>query len=186
MQISVKTGFTAIPNYIIRGGHGRINLAVLIVIASHGANSDRGCIASIATIAKEAGCDPKTVRKSIKYWQSKSSELDIEFAVKERFADKGQLPNGIDINLFRSLGGGTKSGRGVLPKTVPGVLPKVVGEEYPYKKNPEEGFANKKKPYLEGDPAWQDPQDSSHWRVKIHTGEWVDYGGNVKEHLEYR
>ena len=43
-----------------------------------------------------------------------------------------------------------------------------------------------KKPHIEGDPAWQDPADPSHWRVKIHTGEWVDYQGDVKNNLTYQ
>jgi phage replication O-like protein O len=46
---------------------------------------------------------------------------------------------------------------------------------------PVENFKNQKgkRPYLEGDQAWQDPE-SKQWRVKIHTGEWVDYVGRAK------
>jgi len=51
---------------------------------------------------------------------------------------------------------------------------------------PQRGLERKGKPYLEGDPAWQNPEDPSHWRVKTHVGEWVDYAGSVKDNLEYR
>lgn|GEM_PF-5614597 len=43
----------------------------------------------------------------------------------------------------------------------------------------------KKKPYIDGDPAFHDDATDS-WRVKIHTGEWKEYAGNVKEKLEWR
>lgn len=44
-----------------------------------------------------------------------------------------------------------------------------------------ENFKNQKgkRPYIEGDPAFQDP-NTKQWRVKIHTGEWVDYVGSAK------
>lgn len=42
------------------------------------------------------------------------------------------------------------------------------------------------KPYIEGDRAWQDPNDPNHWRVQIHSGQWVDYSGNVKANLEWK
>lgn len=47
-------------------------------------------------------------------------------------------------------------------------------------------MGKKKKPFIEGDPAWQDPADPSHWRVLTHTGEWKDYAGDVKKKLTYR
>lgn len=36
-----------------------------------------------------------------------------------------------------------------------------------------------KRPYIEGDLAFQDPV-TKQWRVKIHTGEWMDYVGSAK------
>lgn len=42
-----------------------------------------------------------------------------------------------------------------------------------------------KKAYIDGDPAIQDPI-TKRWRVKIHTGQWVDYVGNVQENLIWK
>ena len=42
-----------------------------------------------------------------------------------------------------------------------------------------------KRPYLKGDPAWQDPNDPSHWRVQGASG-WVEYNDVVKGNLEWR
>lgn len=39
--------------------------------------------------------------------------------------------------------------------------------------------SGRKRPYIEGDPAFQDPV-TQRWRVRIHTGEYVDYVGKAK------
>lgn len=62
-------------------------------------------------------------------------------------------------------------------------------EEYKNEKNEKKGtvLAQKKlRPYLEGDPAWQDPDDPSHWRVKRYDGEWVEYIGSIKKNLVWK
>jgi len=61
--------YTRIPNDIIRGGHGAIQLAVLCAIASRGK-----CFASVKTLADDIGCSDRTVRRTLPYWSRVAEE----------------------------------------------------------------------------------------------------------------
>ena len=67
-----STPFTTLPNSIIRGGHGGLNIAVLLAIFSHGL-----CWASAATLAKEVGCGRTTIFRAIKYWKEHGAKVGI-------------------------------------------------------------------------------------------------------------
>lgn len=119
--MAIHYPFAAIPNQIARGGHGAINLAVLTVIISHGR-----CTASVPTIAKEVGVNEKSARKAIKYWKENANDLGMRFEFYE--GRKGNT-NVIEVSFSyavdpdrvvpKTVPGGTKLGRGVVPKTVP-------------------------------------------------------------------
>ncbi len=64
--------FAAVPNQVIRGGHGAINIAVLAALLSHGKTFARA-----ETIALEVGCDRKSVFKSINYWIVNGPAINI-------------------------------------------------------------------------------------------------------------
>lgn len=104
-----------VPNEIARGGHGGVNMAVLVAILSHGV-----CWASIETLAKEAGVNAKSVRKAIKYW--------VDRGVINRDAKNGMT----------SVLTPTVLGTRPLPNLAGGGLPKTAAKEDPYKKNIEE------------------------------------------------
>lgn len=64
--------FAAVPNQIIRGGHGAINIAVLAALLSHGKVTASG-----ATLAREIGCSRASVFGALKYWKSHGKENGI-------------------------------------------------------------------------------------------------------------
>lgn len=160
--------FTCIPNRIIRGGHGATNLALLAVILSHGE-----CYASAKTLAKELRCNRHTVFNAIKYWEN----LGVITVTRQ---NRKTSTIRASAEMSTSLG---------LKRALP-LVPKRAHQGDPLKKNKEEElhstFKEKKHPYIEGDQAWQDPADASHWRVKTYAGDWVEYVGNVSANLEWK
>ncbi|MFZ6015045.1 MAG: hypothetical protein ACOYUZ_01685 [Patescibacteria group bacterium] len=71
--------FAAIPNHIIRGGHGLTNIGVLNVLMTHGRST-----ASLQTLADEIGCKRETIRKGLKYWQENGEKAGLKVKVTER------------------------------------------------------------------------------------------------------
>ena len=179
--------FTTLPNGLIRGGHGGNNMMVLLAILSHGV-----CWASAETISKEVGCSRRTVYEAIKYWKENGEKYGVSFEETNRNGNTTIYEIVIHMTVqtppTRAAGA-----QGVCSRRTPTRAAGAHKEE-PRKKNPEEGLAvdktgdksKRRKPYLEGDPAWQDPNDANHWRVKTHSGEWREYVGNIKEKIEWR
>ena len=203
----VSYPFAALPNQVCRGGHGAINVAVLAVLLSHGRTS-----ASAQTLANEIGCDRKSVFKSFKYWQVEGPRHGIHLRTGER---KG-CTTVIEIDILichqestASTENGTgaensqyRKGNTAVPNTERAPVPKTAHKEEPFrrplKKNlplPPQGGEGKifvpgrgprrAKPYIEGDLARYD-EERGVWRVRIYTGEWVDYGGDAKKHLVWK
>ena len=112
--------FAAIPNHIARGGHGAINIAVLVAMISHGRVT-----ASIDTIAKEVGCGHNSVRSAIKYWVKIKDSVGMKMYRQERNGSS----NIYKIEFTRMDATPTGSGRGGVPKTTGVPLPNQGHEE---------------------------------------------------------
>lgn len=86
--------FAAIPNYIVRGGHGTTNITVLLAIISHGK-----CCTSNAKLADEIGCDRKSVVKAVNYWKETAPKVGFIFKVSRRYAQSNvieiEFPEGL-------------------------------------------------------------------------------------------
>lgn len=138
--------FAAVPNQLVRGGHGLKNLCVLVALLSHGKTT-----ASAATLAREIGCDRKSIFAAIKYWVEEGPKHGVYVRGKgkvgrptiyeieiERMEDVAETrtENGTGRNAT-SAENGT---RGV-PETEHPPVPKTVHKEEPLKKNKEEDFA---------------------------------------------
>ena len=207
----VSYPFAALPNQICRGGHGPVHIAVLAVLLSHGRTS-----ASAQTLAREIGCDRKSVFKSLKYWREEGPKHGIYLRTGERMGCttvievevvtcETRTENGTD-NPVDNENHQSQKRNGVVPQTERVPVPKTAHKEEPARrplKNhplpPQEdvveafasnrrrsrGDPHRKKPYLEGDLAHFD-ESRGVWRVRIHTGEWVDYGGNAKQNLVWK
>ncbi len=184
--------FAAIPHQVLRGGYGAINIAVLAALLSHGKTT-----ASVNTLAEEIGCDPKSVRAGIAFWEREGERNGIKLTKQDRPGFTQIIEIEItEMTVDKRGDTPTENGRGVLPKTAGVPLPKTVDkveplEEDPIRKPPyppvvveKINKTNPKKPYLEGDPAYQMADGS--WRVRIHTGEFVDYTGSVKNNLVWK
>lgn len=135
--MSISYPFAAVPNQVARGGHGAINLAVLVVILSHGE-----CTASAKTIAKEVGCCEKMVKKAIKYWIENGKAAGIEFIHKTRKEGKVNKTNVSRVVIHRMedtypqvgakmQGGGCKNDPTLGAKMTPGVGAKMTPKEEP-------------------------------------------------------
>jgi hypothetical protein len=105
MKISYP--FAAIPNQIVRGGHGAINVAVFAALLSHGTTT-----ASQQTLAREVGCTIKSIRKALVYWQEHGAANGVFMTTIPRTG----FPNVIEIRVCRmetptqnDLGGRTKT-----------------------------------------------------------------------------
>jgi hypothetical protein len=182
-------------------------MAVLAVLLSHGRTS-----ASAKTLAVEIGCDRKSVFKSLKYWQTEGPKHGIFLRSGERKGCTTVIEVSITIchepsTTSTENGTSTKSmqyqkGDTAVPNTERAPVPKTVHEEEPSgkpQKNihplPPQGGGGKifvpgkglrrARPFIEGDPAKYD-EERSVWRVRIHTGEWVDYGGDAKRNLVWK
>jgi hypothetical protein len=209
----VSYPFAALPNQICRGGHGPVHIAVLAILLSHGRTS-----ASAQTLAREIGCDRKSVFKSLKYWREEGPKYGIHLRTGERKGCTTVIEVDI-VTCHTSTENGTNhavdSGNrpyqkrdGAIPQTELAPVPITAHKEEPVRrplKNhplPPQGGAvtpfvprprrsrgdpkqKKPRPYLEGDLAHLD-ESRGVWRVRIHTGEWVDYGGNVKQNLIWK
>ncbi|MDD5726267.1 MAG: hypothetical protein PHC53_02540 [Patescibacteria group bacterium] len=183
--------FAAIPNQVLRGGHGPVNVAVLAVLMSHGRST-----ASAKTLADEVGCDRKSIFKAIAYWVDKGPAFGIFLRTSGGKTTGKATIIEIEITTCTENGTGavegcTENGTGGVPKTEHLPVPKTVHKEEPIKKNPEEdgrtcGNVDKtKRPFIEGDPAFFD-EIRKVWRVKTHNGVWLDYVGDVKKNLVYK
>lgn len=139
--------FAALPNHVIRGGHGIANIAVLAAILSHGR-----CDASATTLAREIGCDRKTIFAAIDYWTQNGGECGVQIKTRNRMGRssvrevhieymKTSTENGTGKTKTRPKNGTgskqtrTENGTGVVPKTVHPPVPKTVHKEEPFKKN---------------------------------------------------
>ena len=199
--------FAALPNQVCRGGHGAINVALLAVLLSHGRTS-----ASAKTLANEIGCDRKSIFKSLKYWQSEGPKTGIFI----RSGERSGCTTVIEVAIVRceeesttnaENGTSTESsqyrkGNTAVPNTEQAPVPQTAHKEEPVRRPlkkilplPPQGGDGKvfvpgkgmrrAKPYLEGDLAHYDGERGI-WRVRIYTGEWVDYGGNAKKNLVWK
>lgn len=134
--------FAAIPNSIIRGGHGPINVHVLAYVVSRG-----DAFASVATMAKEIGCSQRSVRNALKYWDAHASQHGIRFFKKQRGGRstiyRVTVEKIVDIGVDDS-GTPIKNDRGGLSKTTGVPLSKTTDEEEPSEEEP-----MKKNPYSE-------------------------------------
>lgn len=84
--------FAAIPNHVIRGGHGAVNLAVLAVLLSHGTST-----AALQTLADELGVKRETVKKGIEYWKAEGAAFGINLNIEAR----NRQPYVIEIDVDR-------------------------------------------------------------------------------------
>lgn len=98
------------------------NIAILAVLLSHGRT-----FASLKTMAKEVGCNIKTIRAGIKYWQKNGQKYGIEIKVEERPG----FTSLIEIVIHRMEDTPTGNDLPPLPKTVGVPLPKMTYEEEP-------------------------------------------------------
>jgi len=199
--------FAALPNQVCRGGHGAINVALLAVLLSHGRTS-----ASAKTLANEIGCDRKSIFKSLKYWQTEGPKTGIFIRSGERMGCTSVIEVAIvrceeESTANTENGTSTESsqyrkGNTAVPNTEQAPVPKTAHKEEPVRRPlkkilplPPQGGDGKvfvpgkgmrrAKPYLEGDLAHYDGERGI-WRVRIYTGEWVDYGGNAKKNLVWK
>lgn len=113
----VSYPFAAVPNQVIRGGHGAINIAVLAALLSHGKTFARA-----ETIAQEIGCDRKSVYKAVNYWIEHGPAVNV-FLKREHRDGKTTLFE-IKITKMYELsrtengtGSRTENGTAAVPKT---------------------------------------------------------------------
>lgn len=145
-------------------------------------------------------------------WGKKSDHIPLSQLANETGIDKSHVCHMLEwlkkANMIRRDSDGKTTiqkdyetwvvpSKAVPPKAVPykainvasegntPVPPKAHSKEIG-KRQERQWSAPAKKPYIEGDRAWQDPSDPNHWRVQTHSGEWVDYVGEVSKHLEWR
>lgn len=78
----LKYPFAAVPNQIVRGGHGAINLAVFTALLSHGTIT-----ASAETIADEIGCSRRSVFNAISYWAKNGEKNGIKIRSTSRLGE---------------------------------------------------------------------------------------------------
>ncbi len=115
--------FAAIPNQVLRGGHGPVNVAVLAVLMSHGKST-----ASARTLADEIGCDRKSIFKAIAYWKEVGPKFGILITTT---GDVGR-PTVVEIEITTCTENGTgvsdtrtENGTGGVPKTEHPPVPKT-------------------------------------------------------------
>lgn len=171
--------FAALPNQICRGGHGAINLAVLAVLLSHGKTT-----ASAATMAKEVGCDRKSVFAAIKYWLEKGPEFGMKIHATTRNGQSTVYEIEVIHMLYTTYtenGTGRKStsaenGTGGVPKTEHPPVPKTVHKEEPIRR-PHKNSNQNQKNYRDGTTRtlhdgsvavlrfgiWVDPVNNAHY-----------------------
>lgn len=140
MRISYP--FAAVPNQIIRGGHGAINLAVLTALLSHGKTT-----CSVNKLAKEIGCNRKSIFPAIRYWMERGAEFGI--VLKAKTKNGAPTVYEIDVHTMQepdpktvqvSEMTSTENGTPPDPKTGHPPVPKTGHKEEPYKKNPKENY----------------------------------------------
>lgn len=154
--------FAAVPNQIIRGGHGITNIAVLAALLSHGKTT-----CSMATLARELGCNKKTILPAIRYWIENGKEVGVEVLA----TDKLGCPTVYEVNIHIMYEPAPKTGQvarttspeigsGVGPKTGHPPDPKTGHKEEPIKKNPKEESPLPPKKYFFGDidPSEREPE----------------------------
>jgi len=127
--------FAAIPNQALRDGLGAINIAVLATIISHGRST-----ASAKTLAKEIGCDRKSVFSAINYWKENGPRYGI-FLTTSKSQGRATV---IEIEITTCTENGTppvpKTVHPPVPKTVHPPVPKTVHKEEQYKKTNKEEY----------------------------------------------
>ncbi len=129
--VGFDTGFTMVPHYLGRGGHG-IHLTVLVAILGHG-----NCWASMATLAKEVGCSVSSIQRSILYWIERGPIYGV-FLTKVSGKQKGTTSTisvrlAVSVSPKTSNGGSVPVTEGSVPVTE-GSVP-VTDKEESYKKN---------------------------------------------------
>lgn len=120
--------FAAVPNQVLRGGHGALNIAVLAVLLSHGRTT-----ASVSTIAREIGCDRKSVLPAIRYWKENGPTFGIEIQLKGG-GQKTGTPTIYEVVIHKMETPTPENGRGGGPKTGQGGGPKTGHKEEPLRK----------------------------------------------------
>lgn len=132
--------FAAIPNQVLRSGHGAINVAVLAVLMSHGKST-----ASAKTLAEEVGCDRKSVFSALAYWKKCGPRFGIYITTKGKEEGRCGLPTIIEIEITTCTENGTGMSEGCtengtqgVPKTEHPPVPKTEHKEDNYKKTKQE------------------------------------------------
>jgi len=130
--------FAAVPNQIFRSGVGAIRIAVFGAILSRGV-----CKAGAARIAKDIGCDKKSVYEAIGFWIENGEKYGITFNVSKRHGFPSEITIKIEYMTSPENGSGTEgglpeNGSGGYPKTGEGGYPKTGDKEEYYKKITEE------------------------------------------------
>lgn len=123
--------FAALPNQIARGGCGAINVAVLAAILSRGRST---CIA--ATLAKDVGCDRKSIFQALRYWDENGSKFGVKISKKE---GKNNV-NILEVLIHRMENpdnvSRTENGTAAVPKTERHAVPKTEHIRRTHKKEP--------------------------------------------------
>lgn len=174
-------GYIQLPHRIIRGTHGPYRLAVLCAVMSRGK-----CWASASTLAKDIGCNEKTVRKAFQYWRNLHRATG--WPVWEQQTRKGST------HLIRVSFPGTS-----ISSTASGAQDGEVGFSdgsprfrVPTTNNPQENSnkkamffqkVGKKRAFIEGCPAYKDP--IGNWMVINPNGERRTWVGPMDK-LEWR
>jgi hypothetical protein len=136
--------FARLPRWVCRGGHGSINVAVFAALLSHGRSRVEGetvvyvgIRASAATLAREVGCDRKSVFLALRYWRERGPAHGIVIVSR---AIMGR-PSEVELRItcpengtgppVDSEEGEYRKRNGVVPETVRLPGPKTERKEEP-------------------------------------------------------
>jgi len=213
LMARVSYPFAALPNQVCRGGHGAINVAILAVLMSHGRTSasaktlanEVGCDRkSVFKSLKYWQTEGPKHGIFLRSGERSGCTTIFEVAVTEcREASTTDTENGTSTESVQCRKGNT-----AVPNTEQAPVPKTAHKEEPVRRplknihppTPLEGDGGsayarggyrsragpkKPRPFIDGDLAHYD-ESRGMWRVRIHSGEWVDYIGALEGKLVWK
>lgn len=137
-----NTGWAMAPYPLmdqVAGPGGKQRLIVYLFLHRHGYGSDRGCYASVTTLAEETGIARRDVIESLRWlveegWVSREQRPGMP-SVYQVWAD---APNRRTSAQKDTTPTSDQKGTGVVTKRAPGVVPKRAHKQEPSNKNPEQ------------------------------------------------
>ena len=100
--MKIEYPFAAVPNQVIRGGIGAINLAVLCALLSRGEST-----CSATTLSKELGISRTSFFSAIKFWKENGDRFGVQIFSESR-AEKGETT--IYKIIINRMDGGRSTG----------------------------------------------------------------------------